>query len=301
MNEERRRRGEVITAVWFVVAIAASGVFTASFAAFPNPQVLGACLGIAFSAIAAALVTMSRDLLPHDEVEDPQHAERSPEDERESAVWLAEGGMKTIGSRKMWLVRLGIFAATALGIAVLFPLRTFGQSPKGRVGLTNWKKGLRLVKDDGTAVHVDDIPHGAVVTAFPEGFVGHDFLKDMGVDAVVVLHVPVDELQLAQDRATWAPQGYIAYSKICTHLECPLGLYRAQSQELMCPCHQSTFNVLDGGHVVFGPAVRNLPMLPLQIASDGTLQAAGYMSNYVGSDNWDYGAKWRRPRERRSG
>lgn len=301
MNERRRRRGEIIAAFWFLAAIGASGVFTASFAAFPNPEVLGASLGVAFSAIAAALVTMSRDLLPHDEVEDPQHPKRSPEEERESAVWLAEGGMSTIASRKIWLVRLGIAAATALGIAVLFPLRTFGQSPKGRVGLTNWKRGLRLVKDDGTPVHTDDVPYGAAVTAFPQGFVGPDYLKDMAVDAVVVLHVSPDELQLPADRSSWAPQGYIAYSKICTHLECPLGLYRAQSQELMCPCHQSTFNVLDGGNVMFGPAVRNLPMLPLQIASDGTFSAGGYMSNYVGSDNWDYGTEWRSPRERRGG
>ncbi len=301
MIEKRRRRAEVIAAFWFVVAIGASGVFAASFAAFPNTEALGASLGVAFAAISAALITMSRDLLPHEEVEDPQHPQHSAEDQRESVVRLAEGGMTTIVSRRTWLVRLGVAAATALGIAVLFPLRTFGHSPKGRVGLTNWKKGRRLVKEDGTLVRTDDIPHGGVVTAFPEGFVGPDHLEDMGVDAIVVLHVKTIELQLPKDRASWAPRGYIAYSKICTHLECPLGLYRAQSQELMCPCHQSTFNVLDGGHVVFGPAVRNLPMLPLEIASDGTLQAAGYMSNYVGSDNWDYGATWRRPRERRSG
>ncbi|MGH7684879.1 MAG: ubiquinol-cytochrome c reductase iron-sulfur subunit, partial [Vulcanimicrobiaceae bacterium] len=186
-------------------------------------------------------------------------------------------------------------------IAILFPLRTFGQSPKGRIGLTNWRKGVRLVREDGTPLRADQVEHGSAITAFAEGHTGADHTRDMGLDAVVVMHVGLDELELPHGETSWAPEGYIAYSKICTHLGCPLGLYRAGTQQLMCPCHQSTFNVLDGGQVIFGPAARSLPMLPLQIDRDGTLRAAGYMSDYVGPDNWDYGEKWDRPRTRIQG
>lgn len=289
MTGKKTRRAELVVAFWFFVAIVASGVFTAGFALDAGIQVEGAGLGIACCAIAAALITWSRDLLDHEKVEDPQHPQRSQDDEREAALWLFEGGLKRVADRKAWLVRLGIAAATALGIAALFPLRTFGKSPKGRIGVSDWQRGRRLVLDDGTVVRRDMIREGSVITAFPEGFVGPDRLDNMANDAIVVMHVPLEQMHLPENRKDWTPEGFIAYSKICTHLGCPLGLYRAGAQQLMCPCHQSTFNVLDGGQVVFGPAARSLPQLPLTLDSDGTLRAADGFSDFVGPDNWDYG------------
>ena len=146
-----------------------------------------------------------------------------------------------------------------------------------------------MVNEDGAPLRADDIDVGGMITAFPKGYVGHDDIEQMGLDAIVLVRVDPTQLRLPPERANWAPRGYIAYSKICTHLGCPLGLYRQESQELMCPCHQSVFNVLDGGTVMFGPASRSLPQLPLEIADDGTLRASGPMSDYVGADNWNYG------------
>jgi ubiquinol-cytochrome c reductase iron-sulfur subunit len=86
----------------------------------------------------------------------------------------------------------------------------------------------------------------------------------------------------------WVPDGtHVAYSKICTHAGCPVGLYRAESQSLICPCHQSQFDVADGGKPFFGPAARPLPQLPLGVDEEGILVAQGDFPEPVGPAFWD--------------
>jgi ubiquinol-cytochrome c reductase iron-sulfur subunit len=53
------------------------------------------------------------------------------------------------------------------------------------------------------------------------------------------------------------------------------------SPALVCPCHYSTFDVRRGAEVIFGPAGRPLPQLPLRI-EQGALVAAGELSGRVG-------------------
>ena len=79
----------------------------------------------------------------------------------------------------------------------------------------------------------------------------------------------------------------IAYSKICTHVGCPVGLYQADTHELLCPCHQSTFDVLDGARPRFGPATRSLPQLPLAVDGDGFLTAQSDFTEPVGPGFWN--------------
>jgi ubiquinol-cytochrome c reductase iron-sulfur subunit len=292
MKSPQERRAEIIVAVWLGIAIVGAGVFAGGYAIDPDNRILGTGLGGALVALAGALITWSRHLMSHEQVEDLHPGPASADPEQAAAVELLESGLQLV-ARRTWLVRLGIAAATALGLAALFPIRSFGSSPRGRVGLSDWNTGSRLVRSDGSFVFAKDIDVGGLVTAFPAGYVGPTKLEEMGLDAVVVLHVDPSILRLPPERAGWTPQGYIAYSKICTHLGCPLGLYRQASQELMCPCHQSIFSVTDAGAVVFGPASRPLPQLPLAIDSDGALRAAGPMSNFVGADNWDYGEQAR--------
>jgi ubiquinol-cytochrome c reductase iron-sulfur subunit len=88
-------------------------------------------------------------------------------------------------------------------------------------------------------------------------------------------------------RETWAPAGYVAYSKVCTHAGCPVGLYEQQLQLLVCPCHQSMFDVTNGAVPKFGPAPRPLPQLPLQITSDGYLVAQAGYDQPVGPGYWE--------------
>jgi ubiquinol-cytochrome c reductase iron-sulfur subunit len=92
----------------------------------------------------------------------------------------------------------------------------------------------------------------------------------------------------------------VAYSKICTHAGCAISLYRAplfQPDEpppaLVCPCHYSTFDPADGGTVVFGPAGRKLPMLPVFVDRRGHLRAKGNFDEAVGPSWW--GVRLRSP------
>jgi ubiquinol-cytochrome c reductase iron-sulfur subunit len=118
-------------------------------------------------------------------------------------------------------------------------------------------------------------------TVFPEDAVGS------GDSQAVLIRVPPGSLQLPADRLAGAPDGYVVYSKICTHAGCALGLYLAQVYQLRCPCHQSTFDVLKGSQPVYGPAARALPQLPIEIDPDGTMRALGDFTAPVGPSFWD--------------
>jgi ubiquinol-cytochrome c reductase iron-sulfur subunit len=285
---EPEPRGRRIAGACLWLSIAGSVLFAAAFAANGNTQLEGLGAALACLGFAGALVTATRLLLPKLQTEDPWRPLRSAEVQREDAALLIDDGVRQIVGRRTWLVRLGMGALGALGLAALFPLRSLGPSPARQVGASNWKAGLRLVHDDGSPVRADLLEVGSVTTAFPEGRVGPDHLTDMANDAVMVVRVYDGALRLPEARKDWAPQGFVAYSKVCTHAGCPVALYRQGPQQLMCPCHQSTFDVLDGASVVFGPAARPLPQLPLEIGSEGTLRARGALSDFVGPDAWEH-------------
>jgi ubiquinol-cytochrome c reductase iron-sulfur subunit len=285
----KERGGELRAALWLLLSLAGSVTFATSFVRGGQTQIEGIGLAAALFGIAGALIAWSRDLLPHEQTSDPQHPLGTLERERGDAVSLIESGATEIVGRRTWLMRLGWSALGFLGIAALFPIRSLGPSPENQIGRTGWKAGTRLVREDGSPVTADTIQTGSVVTAFPEGQVGPDHLTNMANDVVMLVRVPEDQLRMPGERRDWTPQGFVAYSKVCTHAGCPVALYREGPQQLMCPCHQSTFDVLDGGTVLFGPAARALPQLPIRVDSDGTLRAGGTMSDFVGPDAWETG------------
>ncbi|MBV9439807.1 MAG: Rieske (2Fe-2S) protein, partial [Candidatus Eremiobacteraeota bacterium] len=266
---------------------AGSVVFATAFALGGQTQLEGLGLGSACLGLAAALAIWYRALLPHHQVEDEQRAERSAQSERDEAVGLFHTGLGDVVGRRGWLVRLAGGALGALGLALLLPLRSLGPNPRGRTGTTNWRRGLRLVRDDGGVVKAADLEVGGAVSVFPDGAVGSNDANAMANDAVMLVRIDEASLRMPAERAAWTPRGFIAYSKVCTHAGCPVALYRAADHQLLCPCHQSTFDVRDGASVVFGPAARPLPQLPLAIDADGTLRAAGPLSGPAGPDAWD--------------
>jgi quinol---cytochrome c reductase iron-sulfur subunit len=280
-------RGELHAALWLGLSIAGSVAFAAAYVLGGSTQVLGVGLAAACFGIAGALVTWSRELLAHRQVVDEQRPARSADAERSDAVSHLLAGEAEIVGRRRWLTRLGWTALGFLGVAALFPVRSLGPSPENRVGTSGWKTGARLVREDGSLVRAELLEVGSVVTAFPEGYVGPDHATNMANDAIMLVRVQEDALRLPGERKDWAPRGFVAYSKVCTHAGCPVALYREGPQQLFCPCHQSTFDVLDGGTVVFGPAVRSLPQLPIGLGADGTLRASGAMSDFIGPDAWE--------------
>jgi ubiquinol-cytochrome c reductase iron-sulfur subunit len=273
------RRPEGPAAVAFALSILAGLGLTVVYVLGGQPQIEGALLAVALGGLGLGLIFWGKRLLPAEEVVDDRLAP-SAGDERRAAEAALLRGEQEVGRRR-FLARLLLGALGALGLAALFPIRSLGPSPGRTLFTTSWRRGTRLVDGGGVPVSRDRLGLGSVVTVYPEGAVGS------ADSQAVLLRVEPTLLRLAPERRAWAPDGYVAYSKVCTHAGCPVGLYRAQTHLLLCPCHQSTFDVLSGARPVFGPAARALPQLPLEIDPEGFLRAAGDFPEAVGPGFWD--------------
>ena len=104
---------------------------------------------------------------------------------------------------------------------------------------------------------------------------------------IPVRHLPREEI--AQMAGVKTHQGIVAYSKICTHVGCPVGLYEQGTHHLLCPCHQSTFDVTQDCAAVFGPAKRALPQLKIGVDDEGYLIATQGFMEPVGPSFWERG------------
>lgn len=282
---------ETVVAGLLVFTVLCAVAFTYVYASFPSTQLAAALLFFAFGSLAAAMVVWEHELMPRGVTVEERGSLPSGQTKNEAATQEFLHGTELLVGRRTWLLRLFAGAAGALGIAVLFPLRSLAPTFANISDLTHtsWRKGSRMVREDGNLVHAGDLDVNSVVTVFPEGHVGPQFANDMANDATMLVRVPADEVQLPPDRVAWAPQGLLAFSKVCTHAGCPVGLYRAAARQLFCPCHQSTFDVLRGGDRVFGPAARALPQLPIRIESDGTIAALGDYPEPIGPGYWERG------------
>lgn len=251
-----------------------------------DAQLLAVTLGGGLALTAFALIAASRILLPR-EVADEPHPPVWDRQARADAAEDLVDGFEGVSRRKMLLGAAGAAGAALTGAAVALPLAGAGPGV-GEMDAQPWRDGIALVDEDGQPVTADSIPIGEFRTAFPRGADP----RELG-SPVVVVRVDPRELALPQSRAGWAPHGLLAFSRICTHAGCAISLYRSPSfasheagPALICPCHYSTFDVRRAGQVIFGPAGRPLPQLPLRIAGDGTLVAAGSLSGSVGPAWW---------------
>jgi ubiquinol-cytochrome c reductase iron-sulfur subunit len=247
-----------------------------------QPQVEGILLGVALGSLGIGIVLWAQDLMDTPEVVEERHsAASSPADAADfQAALTEEAGF----SRRRLLVGALLAAFAGLGAALAVPILSLGPAPGAEQFFTSWRTGKRLVRADGTAVRADDLALDSLETVFPEGATG------AADSQALLIRVPPDVLRLEPDRAGWAPDGFVAYSKICTHAGCPVGLYRATERQLICPCHQSTFDVPTGATPVFGPAGRPLPQLPIRREADGTFTALSDFDAPVGPSFWNIGS-----------
>ena len=276
------KRDERVVAAALGVSILAALTLFVVYVRGGNPQAEGALLALALGGVGIGLLVWAKRLMPHirDETQPRSKTAPATEADREAAVETMESGVEEI-RRRRFLSRMLIGAAGALGLAALIPIRSLGRSPGDSLVHTKWTPGAQLVTAEGTPVTESTLETGSFTTVFPEGFEGS------ADSQAVLIRVEPDQLQLPPDRIAGAPDGLVAYSKICTHAGCPLGLYLAATHELRCPCHQSTFDVLDGARPVYGPAPKPLPQLPIEIADDGSLRALGDFSDPVGPGFWE--------------
>ena len=281
-----RRRAERQVAVALAVAIVAGvGLFVVYFAG-GQTQVEGVLFALALGGLGVAIGIWANRLLDAREVVEERHELTSgPAGRQAFEDALAEEVGPAIGRRSM-LVKLLAGAGGALGLALLLPVLSLGPAPGNSLKVTAWQRGKRLVDEEGHPVTLQSVPEDGFVTVFPEG-------SHSAADAqALVIHVRPGSLKLPPDRLAAVPGGtHVAYSKICTHAGCPVGLYRAESQSLICPCHQSQFDVADGAKPFFGPAARPLPQLPLAVDQEGVLVAQGDFYEPVGPAFWDRGRR----------
>ena len=279
MADPRRPRAERTILAAFGLTTLASVGFAAVYALGGQVQLEGVLLGLAFAGLGVGFATWTRDLLPHGPwVEEHEAFEPTPR-ERLSFEDELERDIQPVGRRRLLMRLLGL-ALGSLGLAALFPLRSLGPRPPDWLYATPWRSGVRMVTEDGVPVLAKDIQPGQVVTVFPEGH------TDAGNAPTVLTRVDPALLSLPAGRAGWTPGGLVAYSKLCTHLGCPVGLYEKESQRLFCPCHQSAFDILNAATPLSGPATRPLPQLPVQIGPDGVLRAGGAFSDTPGPEFW---------------
>ena len=279
------RRAERRAAAAFAVAIAAGvGLFVVYFAG-GQTQLEGVLFALALGGLGVGIVLWGNHLLDAREVVEERHELGSGVAGRDAfqAALGEEVGPELVGRRSL-LVRLLIGAGGALGLALLLPVLSLGPAPGKTLKQTAWRRGSRVVDEAGRLVRLDSVPTDGFVTVFPEGAAGR------ADSQALLIRLAPGLLRLPPDRLAAVPEGtHVAYSKICTHAGCPVGLYRAELHSLLCPCHQSQFDVLDGGKPFFGPAARPLPQLPLGVDPQGVLVALGDFYEPVGPAFWDRG------------
>jgi ubiquinol-cytochrome c reductase iron-sulfur subunit len=276
-----RRVEWLIVAALLLAALAAAG-FVVVYVVSADNQLLGLALGLALAALAVAAIVAGKRLVPQETVADVYHWFGDPDAREDVAAIVAESAEGI--SRRRLIAAAGATAGATLGAALLIPAASLGPNVGDRLQATPWRRGRRLVKSDGEPLRADEVVEEAFLTAFAEGADPAQLPSSL-----VVVRVPAESLRLPADRRAGAPEGILAFSKICPHAGCAVSMYRIpkvpQQQPapaLICPCHYSTFDPGSGGALLFGPAGRDLPQLPVEIDTDGVLVAAGDFFGPVG-------------------
>jgi ubiquinol-cytochrome c reductase iron-sulfur subunit len=271
------RSERVITLALGVSTLASIGLVVV-YIAGGGAQLEGVLLGLALGGVGLSIIVWAVALLDAPTEVEERHSLASSEAVRAAADAALDPQQI---SRRRFLVRVLGGALSALGVALALPVFSLGPLPGQDLFRTGWRAGSRVVGGDGNPIRPGDLALNSVTTVFPQGEVGR------ADSQTLLIRVRPGDLQLPNGRDAWAPEGIVAYSKVCTHAGCPVGLYRRKEHQLLCPCHQSTFDVLTGANVVFGPAVRPLPQLPLDVDADGYLVAKGDFPEPIGPGFWD--------------
>jgi len=254
---------------------------------------LGLTLGLALFLIGTGAIHWAKKLMSSHEVDHERHELRSTDDVREAALADYELGVEESGFGRRKMIRnslIGAMVLLPLPAVVLF--RDLGPLPGDKKAHTIWDTDVRVVRDGSfEPLRPADFEIGSLVNAMPETFEdlpesGPARINERAKSPVILVRMEPDEINAAEGRENWHVDGILAYSKICTHVGCPINLYEQNTHHMLCPCHQSTFDLADNGRVVFGPAPRNLPQLPLAVDDDGYLVAQSDFTESVGPSYW---------------
>jgi ubiquinol-cytochrome c reductase iron-sulfur subunit len=286
------RRIGIIVGSFFVISFMATVALATTYVVGGQTQLEGGFLGAALASLGAGLISWGKYLLPQGPFVEPRTYEgredlqSAPEDRRAFVGSFGRGAV--VVGRRPFLLGLLSLAGAAFTAVLVFPLRSLGPQPKKTLFHTHWGKGTRMVSESGRPIKVTDMAVGSYMTVFPEGY--EDDPQAQANDQVVLLHAASQPIQTKQGSTKWSPHGYLAFSKVCTHAGCPVSLYEAQVQQLLCPCHQSLFDVLIGAFPIFGPAPRPLPQLAIYADRKGYLRSQHGFLEPIGPGFWERGA-----------
>lgn len=280
----RGTRVELASAACFVVATLAAVVLAVVYWEGGQPQAEGVLLAVSLGGIGVGIVLWAKHFMPTDEVAEERHPMASAEEDVAAFTADYEAGGSTLRSRRILVATAG-GACAALGVALVFPIRSLGPRPGRGLKQTTYRRGnVRVVREDGSPVRPDDLETGGFITVWPEGN------TDAADSPTLLIRFDDDQgFEPRDGREDWTVDNVVAYSKLCTHTGCPVGLYQSQLDLLLCPCHQSTFDVMRWATPIFGPAARPLPQLPLGLDGEGYIVATGDFSDPVGPGFWDRG------------
>lgn len=294
------KRAERQVAVLFLLSIIGTVLTIVGYFAVPlrdDPEagrvlvsniLLGSGLFLTLFGIGTGAVHWAKTLMPdHEEIDERHQIEGTPQ-EQADAVEILANGVEDSGIGRRPLIRNTLIGALALApLSAVVLLKDTGPNPEGVLAETIWQPNDRLVTDPtGNPILAADIPIGSVVHVQPEGIEeSSHFLDEKAKAAVLVIRLEPNEVAPEAVEGSYA--GIVAYSKICTHMGCPVALYEQQTHHLLCPCHQSTFDVLQNCKVIFGPSDRALPQLPISVNDEGYLVATAGFSEPVGPSYWE--------------
>jgi ubiquinol-cytochrome c reductase iron-sulfur subunit len=261
---------------------------------------LGLFMSGAFLFIGIGIIQWARKLMSDQEIIEERHTAASPPEDRQATLKALSDGLEESGIGRRPLVRNSLLGAVALlGLPAVVLLRDLGPLPGDALTRTIWTRGMRIARDVlGTPIRPSDMEIGDLINAEPEAIFevdengehlieGAELQVTKSKSAVVVVRMEPDDITPGPGRENWSVAGIVCYSKICTHVGCPISLYERTTHNLLCPCHQSTFDLSNAGKVIFGPAARALPQLPITVDDEGYLVARSDFTEPVGPSFWE--------------
>lgn len=307
IDEKAAKHSERVVAGLFTLSMLGTIAFIASFVIFPvdkyvyifplgHVSALNFSLGISLAAallgIGFGAVHWARTLMSDEEILDERHRIDADDELRANieSQWK-QGAKESAFGRTKLIRRTMLGALTLVPLSAVVILRDLGPLPQDKLRHTAWAKGKALINPNtNKPLRPEDIPVGSLTFAQPDGLneADEDFQEQIAKAALMVIRLKPEDIKDKKE-LDWSHEGIVAFSKICTHVGCPVSLYEQQTHHVLCPCHQSTFDLSDGARVLFGPAGHRLPQLRISVNGEGNLVAMSDFEVPVGPAFWERG------------